>query len=79
MHLPIDFAFSAVPYRYRGRTVSTALFLIVLLASLVVVSGCSDVKGAASGTAGQLNEREKRDKEATAILDSGTRKQWPNN
>ena len=58
----------------RVRTAKTVLMMLVLLAPLLTVCGCHDVAGAASGTAGQMTERQNRDKEATEILDSGTKK-----
>ena len=58
----------------RVRAVRTVFLLLVLLAPLLTVCGCGDVAGAASGTAGQMTERQNRDKEATEILDSGTKK-----
>lgn len=58
----------------RVRAVRTLFLTLMLLAPLLTVCGCHDVAGAASGTAGQMNERQNRDKEATEILDSGTKK-----
>jgi hypothetical protein len=48
----------------------TSALAVTALAPLLAVSGCHDVEGAASNTAGQLNEREKRNNEVTDVLDS---------
>jgi hypothetical protein len=59
--------------RRMPRAIGMTVLAIAFCAPLLAVSGCHDVKGAAYGTAGQLNERQKRDKEATEILNSGSR------
>ncbi len=65
------------PTAVRGyslpRVLTTVALALILITPLIAVSGCDDVEGAASGTAGQMNERQKRGKEATDILDSGTK------
>jgi hypothetical protein len=67
--------FNPAAHPYPVSRILTLLILaLTVLAPILAVCGCHDVKGAANGTAGQLSEREKRDKEAMEILDSGTKR-----
>lgn len=59
--------------RLTSRTLVTLILALTLLAPLFAVCGCGDVEGAASNTAGQFSEREKRNREATDII-AGTPK-----
>jgi hypothetical protein len=56
------------------RAFTVTILALILVTPLLAVCGCHDVKGAASGTAGQMGERQQRSKDATDILDSGTSK-----
>lgn len=51
------------------RILAASALLIVLFVPLVAVSGCGDVEGAASNTAGQTSERAQRNHEVSDILD----------
>ncbi|MES2460447.1 MAG: hypothetical protein V4671_07675 [Armatimonadota bacterium] len=70
----ILFLGSTTPHCRGLRSVAITVLAFASFAPLLAACGCHDVKGAAAGTAGQLNERQKRDKEATDILDSGTKR-----
>ena len=55
--------------RSLSRALAALALVTTLFAPLLAVSGCHDVEGAASNTAGQTNEREQRNHEVSDILD----------